>query len=103
MSALGQKRTCAEQNGMSALPRKRTCAVQREMSALGQKRTLNQGTWVSNQAPLATKAIPAIRGTSRLGTSFSTNTNAARAAIQKRFMTPATNKSAIKAQQQPMQ
>ena len=57
MSALGQKQTCAVQNGMSALPpiatakadsrkgacplypRKRTGAVQWSMSALGQKRT----------------------------------------------------------------
>src|SRR5262245_65574726 len=54
MSAMGQKRTCALQNGMSALPpiatakadsrkrscplypRKRTCAVQLVMSAMGQ-------------------------------------------------------------------
>jgi hypothetical protein len=57
MSALGQKRTYAVQNGMSALPpiatakadfrarscplypQKRTCAVQLGMAALGQKRT----------------------------------------------------------------
>jgi hypothetical protein len=66
--------------------------------------TLNQAFWVSNQTPPAIKAIPASRGTSRPnGTTFSTNTNAERAAIQKRFMTPTTNKSAITAQQQPMQ
>jgi len=63
-----------------------------------------QAFWVSNQAPPATKAIPASRGTSLPnGITFSTNTNAERAAIQKRFMTPATNNSAITAQQQPMQ
>ena len=63
-----------------------------------------QAFWVSNQAPPATKAIPASRGTSLPnGVTFSTNTNAERAAIQKRFMTPATNNSAITAQQQPMQ
>jgi hypothetical protein len=57
MSALGQKQTCAPQNGMSALlpiatakadsrekscllyPQERTCAAQTVMSALGQKRT----------------------------------------------------------------
>src|SRR5215831_7375998 len=57
MSALGQKQTCAAQNGMSALPpiatakadfpkkscllppQKRTYAVQLGMSALGQKQT----------------------------------------------------------------
>ena len=60
MSALGQKQTCAAQNGMSALPpiatikadirktscplypRKRTCAVHQVMSALGHKRTSPQ-------------------------------------------------------------
>src|SRR5262249_49273573 len=42
MSALGQKRTHAAQQGVSALPRKRTCAVQLGMSALGQKRTSHQ-------------------------------------------------------------
>jgi hypothetical protein len=58
MSALGQKQTCAVQNGMSALPpiatakadirkrscplhpQKRTCAPQKAMSAKGQKWTL---------------------------------------------------------------
>jgi hypothetical protein len=63
-----------------------------------------QAFWVSNQAPPATKAIRASRGTSRPnGTTFSTNTNADRAAIQKRFMTPATNNRAITSPQQPMQ
>ena len=42
MSALGQKQTFAEQNGMSALPQKRTCAVQLGMSALCHKRTLHR-------------------------------------------------------------
>src|SRR6187399_3687054 len=41
-----------------------------------------QAFWVSNQAPPATKAIPASRGTSLPnGITFSTNTNAERAAI----------------------
>ena len=66
MSALGQKRTYAVQEGMSALPpiatakadsrkrscplypRKRTCAVQRRMSALGQKRTSSEYSTTSS-------------------------------------------------------
>ena len=48
MSALGQKRTFAAQNGMSALPQKRTCAVQYVMSAKCQKRT---------HAPQQTKSL----------------------------------------------
>src|SRR5215475_873875 len=40
MSALGQKRTCAVQNGMSALPPKATSNATDGMPAKGQKRTL---------------------------------------------------------------
>src|SRR6516164_1321033 len=39
MSASGQKRTCAMQNGMSALPRKRHQMRHSGMSAVGQERT----------------------------------------------------------------
>src|SRR5262249_2035915 len=39
MSALGQKQTCAAQNGMSALPPKATSNPTSSNSALGQKRT----------------------------------------------------------------
>ena len=41
MSALGQKRTCAVQNGMSALPRKR--------SALGDSRIFLDAFVIGNQ------------------------------------------------------
>jgi hypothetical protein len=39
MSALGQKQTCAPQNGMSALPPKATSIAFFGMSALGQQQT----------------------------------------------------------------
>ena len=53
--------------------------------------------------PAATRADPATRRNSRPGISFSARTRAPIAAIQSRFMTPATNRSTISAQQQPRQ
>jgi hypothetical protein len=53
------------------------------------------------QAPAATQAIPAARAIHRpIGASFSKSTSNARRAIQSTFITPPTNKSAIRAQQQ---
>src|SRR6202040_2525613 len=58
----------------------------------------------NNQAPPATKTQPAIRETNLPnGNAFSNKTNPASAAIHNTFMTPTTNSSSIRAQQQPMQ
>jgi hypothetical protein len=52
--------------------------------------------------PAAAIAAPARRGTSRpVGMIFSNRTKIVRPAIQSRFMTPPTNRSAISTQQQP--
>src|SRR5262249_24072788 len=56
------------------------------------------------QTPAATQATPAARATHRpKGVSFSRRTSSARSAIQSTFITPPTNKRAIKTQQQPAQ
>ena len=58
----------------------------------------------SSQAPAATQAMPAARAIHRpTGVIFSRRTSSAKSAIQSRFITPPTNKSAIKTQQQPTQ
>ena len=55
-------------------------------------------------APATTKTAPAKRATHRPhGVSFSRRTSSARSAIQSAFMTPTTNKSAMRTQQQPTQ
>jgi hypothetical protein len=55
-------------------------------------------------APAATHAMPAARAIHRpTGVSFSKSTSSAKSAIQSTFITPPTNKSAIKTQQQPTQ
>jgi hypothetical protein len=57
-----------------------------------------------SQAPLAMKTQPAIRETNLPnGNTFSNKTSPASAAIHSTFMTPPTNSSNIRAQQQPMQ
>jgi hypothetical protein len=62
------------------------------------------GNDTSSQTPAATHAMPAARAIHRpIGVSFSTSTSSAKSAIQSTFITPATNKSAIKSQQQPTQ
>src|SRR6266516_4673452 len=62
------------------------------------------GKGTSNQAPAATHAMPAARAIHRpTGVSFSKRTSSAKSAIQSTFITPPTNKSAIKTQQQPTQ
>src|SRR5215467_4151542 len=56
------------------------------------------------QAPATTQATPAARATHRpSGASFSKRTSSARSAIQSTFITPPTNKSVIRTQQQPTQ
>ena len=56
------------------------------------------------QAPAAIQATPAARATHRpKGVSFSKRTSSARSAIQSTFITPPTNKSTIRTQQQPTQ
>jgi hypothetical protein len=58
----------------------------------------------SNWPPAAIQAIPAARATHRpKGVSFSKSTSSARSAIQSTFITPPTNKSAIRTQQHPTQ
>jgi hypothetical protein len=58
----------------------------------------------TSSTPATTSATPASRPTrSPRGTTFSTRTATAMAATQRRFMTPATNRSAISAQQHPRQ
>jgi hypothetical protein len=58
----------------------------------------------NNQAPPAMKMPPAIRETNLPnGNTFSNKTNPASSAIHSTFMTPPTNSSSIRAQQQPMQ
>lgn len=58
----------------------------------------------SSQAPAATHARPAARAIQRpTGVSFSRRTSSARSAIQSTFITPPTNNSPIKTQQQPTQ
>src|SRR5262245_16367328 len=53
MSALGQKRTCAAQNGMSALGQKQTCAVHKLMSALPPIATSIATSWYVRSWPKA--------------------------------------------------
>jgi hypothetical protein len=54
------------------------------------------------RAPAATQATPAARAIHRpMGVSFSKRISSARSAIQRTFITPPTNKSAIRTQQQP--
>ena len=56
------------------------------------------------QAPATIQATPAARATHRpKGVSFSKRTSSARSAIQSTFITPPTNKSTIRTQQQPTQ
>src|SRR5215470_8581707 len=56
------------------------------------------------QIPAATHATPAARAIHRPhGASFSTSTSSARSAIHSTFITPTTNSSAIRTQQQPTQ
>ena len=56
------------------------------------------------QAPAAIPAVPEMRATHRPhGVSFSRRTRPARSAIQITFITPTTNSSAIRTQQQPTQ
>jgi hypothetical protein len=58
----------------------------------------------SIQAPIAIQTTPAMRAIHRpMGVSFSKRTSSERTAIQRTFITPPTNKSAIRAQQQPTQ
>lgn len=58
----------------------------------------------SSQVPAATHARPATRAIQRpTGVSFSRRTSSARSAIQSTFITPPTNNSPIKTQQQPTQ
>ena len=58
----------------------------------------------SSQAPAATHAMPAARAIHRpAGVNFSTRTSSDNSAIQSTFITPTTNNSAIKTQQQPTQ
>jgi hypothetical protein len=58
----------------------------------------------SIQAPVTTQATPAVRAIHRpTGVSFSKRTSSERSAIQSTFITPPTNKSAIRTQQQPTQ
>jgi hypothetical protein len=62
------------------------------------------GKDTSSQAPVATHAMPAARAIHRpKSVSFSKRTSSAKSAIQSTFITPPTNKSAIKTQQQPTQ
>ena len=56
------------------------------------------------QAPATIQATPAARATLRPnGVTFSRRTSSARSAIQRTFITPPTNNSAIRTQQQPTQ
>jgi hypothetical protein len=50
MSALGQKRAFAVQNGMSALGQKRAFAVQNGMSALPPKADIRESDWCVSRA-----------------------------------------------------
>jgi hypothetical protein len=95
MSLVGQQRHFEAELGTSALPPK---------ADIGSDGRRLHGDWISNHAPTAMKMIPAKCATRRpAGRTFSSNTRTASAAIQKRFMTPPTNSSAISAQQQPIQ
>src|ERR1700738_2315188 len=59
---------------------------------------------VTSQAPHAKNPKPAMREIARpAGTTFSVSTKIVIAAIQSTFITPPTNNSAIRAQQQPTQ
>ena len=84
---LACKRASHLPEGSQALPRRHHC-----------------GETNNIQAPAATQAAPTLRATHRPnGVSFSRRTSSARSAIQSTFMTPPTNKSAIRTQQQPTQ
>ena len=62
------------------------------------------GKDTSSQTPAATHAMPAARAIHRpAGVIFSRRTSSDKNAIQSTFITPPTNRSAIKTQQQPTQ
>ena len=80
----------------------RCCRRQFELNIKQVARHCGKDT--SSQAPAATHAMPAARAIHRpTGVSFSKRTSIAKSAIQSTFITPPTNKSAIKTQQQPTQ
>src|SRR6266511_5331679 len=65
--------------------------------------TSSQSPRDRSHTPEATSTTPAPQDTTGSGTSFSASTKAAMVATQKRFITPATNRSAIRSQQHPTQ
>ena len=80
----------------------RCCRRQFELNIKQVDRHCGKDT--SIQAPAVTHAMPAARAIHRpTGVSFSKRTSSAKSAIQSTFITPPTNKSAIKTQQQPTQ
>jgi CBS domain len=98
----------------------RSHATRRRVARVGTKRPMCPHAWapadgstvrsqpatmrVRSNTPVATSATPARRPTtSPRGTTFSTRTATAMAVTQRRFMTPATNRSAMSAQQHPRQ
>lgn len=71
---------------------------------LNNLRAHHSGPDNSSQAPATTQTTPTPRAIHRpIGVSFSRRTSSARSAIQRTFITPPTNRSAIRAQQQPTQ